>query len=276
LTAAVWPTPALDPVFELMWVKVVQGSDVTLVGALYHPPSPLYQPTQLLDHIETAVMRIQTDFPDAHIILAGDLNALSDSEVVIRTGLTSIVSQPTRGNNLLDRVYVSDQQYSGVKVVKSSVKSDHQVIVVYSGDVMATVEKTRRVCTFRKHTPAQHAHFLASVSDMAPMHVVNLDSHGDPQEEYDRLYTMLTELLDAYYPVRSVTITSADSPYVTPTVKYMLRRKNKLMRSGKIEQAAALAVKIGDTIKKFNSAELGRVDVLSDAGNIWAKVRQLT
>jgi hypothetical protein len=48
------------------------------------------------------------------------------------------------------------------------------------------------------------------------------------------------------------------------------------MRAGKIEQAAALAVKIGDAIKKFNSAELGRVDVLSDAGNMWAKVRQLT
>jgi hypothetical protein len=56
----------------------------------------------------------------------------------------------------------------------------------------------------------------------------------------------------------------------------MLRRKNKLMRAGKTEQAAALAVKIGDAIKKFNSAELCRVDVLSDAGNMWAKVRQLT
>ena len=53
-----------------------------------------------------------------------------------------------------------------------------------------------------------------------------------------------------------ITLTSADPPYVTPTVKGMLRRKNHLMRVGRTEEAAALAVKIGVTIKSHNSAEL--------------------
>jgi hypothetical protein len=44
----------------------------------------------------------------------------------------------------------------------------------------------------------------------------------------------------------------------------MLRRKNQLMRKGREEEAAALAVKIGDAIKKYTSAELSRADVLSD------------
>jgi gmma-aminobutyric acid receptor subunit gamma/cGMP-dependent protein kinase 2 len=61
-----------------------------------------------------------------------------------------------------------------------------------------------------------------------------------------------------------------------PAVKYMLRKKNKWMRAGKIEQATALAAKIGVAIKQFNSAELSRVDVLADPINMWAKVRQLT
>ena len=55
-----------------------------------------------------------------------------------------------------------------------------------------------------------------------------------------------------------------------------MRRKNALMRAGRVERAAALAVKIGDAIKRHNSAELSRVDVLSDPRNMWAKVRQLT
>ena len=46
------------------------------------------------------------DYPDSHIILAGNLNILSDNELVIRTGVTSIVNQPTTGNSLLDRIYV--------------------------------------------------------------------------------------------------------------------------------------------------------------------------
>jgi len=38
-------------------------------------------------------------------------------------------------------------------------------IVVYCADTITTVNRTRDVCTFQKHTSAEHAHFLASVSD---------------------------------------------------------------------------------------------------------------
>jgi len=101
-------------------------------------------------------------------------------------------------------------------------------------------------------------------------HVVN------PQEEFDGLYDAMRQLLDHFYPLRTVTITSADPPYVTPTVKSMLRRRNVLTRAGNVEQAAAFTVKIGVAIKQHNSAELSRVDVLSDPHNMWSKVRQLT
>ena len=266
------PVAGNNPDFEILWVKVIQSGDITFVGALYHPPSPVYDTTHLLDYIEATVLQMQQDFPDAHLILAGDFNQLSDSEIVARTGLTSVQSPPTRGRSRLDRLYVSDLEYSGIKVVKSAAKSDHLAIVAYTGIVKNTVGKTRRVCTFRKHTAAQNAHFLASVSD--PVHIVNLD--GDPQEEYDKLYRVMTELLDTYFPERTVTITSADPPYCTPAIKYMLRRKNRLMRSGHVEKAGALALKIGEAITKFNSAELSRVDVLSDSRSMWSKVRQLT
>ena len=105
---------------------------------------------------------------------------------------------------------------------------------------------------------------------------MNPDGRGDPQQEFDRLYSVLLGLLDEYYPERTVTITSSDPPYVTPAIKHMLRQKNKLMRAGQVEQAGALAVKIGEAIKKFCSAELSRVDVLADSRSMWAKVRQLT
>jgi len=44
------------------------------------------------------------------------------------------------------------------------------------------------------------------------------------------------------------------------------------MRAGKIEQAA----KIGEAIKRHNSAELSRVDVVTNAQSMWAKVCELT
>ena len=252
----------------------MQNSDVTFKRSLYHPPSPIYDTADLLDIIGDTVLRIHQKYPDSHIILAGDLNTLSDSELVIRTGMTSIVNQSTRGNSFLDRIYVSDAQYSGVKVVKSAVKSDHMAIVAYTGVVMTTVGKTRRICTHRKHTSAQHAHFLASVS--APIHTANTCDNVDPHDEYNLLYGMLCSLLDHYHPERRVTITSADAPYITTAVESMLRWKNSLMRSGRVEEAATIAVKIGAAIRQYNSSELSRVDVLNEPRAMWTKVRQLT
>ena len=48
------------------------------------------------------------------------------------------------------------------------------------------------------------------------------------------------------------------------------------MRAGRVEQATALAIKIGGAIRAYNSAELSRVDVLANSQGMWAKVRQLT
>jgi len=83
MRATEWqPTPPLDRVFELTWIRFVQDSHVTFIGAIYHPPMPLYKPADILSHIEDAVLRINLECPGSHIVLAGDLNTLPDSEVI--------------------------------------------------------------------------------------------------------------------------------------------------------------------------------------------------
>ena len=53
-----------------------------------------------------------------------------------------------------------------------------------------------------------------------------------------------------FYPVQYVTVTSRDPEFITPQVKAMLRRKNRLMRAGREEEAGALALQIGKIIKR--------------------------
>jgi len=55
----------------------------------------------------------------------------------------------------------------------------------------------------------------------------------------------------------------------------MLRKKNTPVRSGKVEQSA-LSKKICEAIKKYNTSELGNVDMLFHSKSVWVKVRQLT
>jgi len=76
------------------------------------------------------VAEITHDYPTAEIILTGDLNQLRDDDLIERTGLTQIVSQPTRDASLLDRIFISDPQlYPVVRVVTSVVKGDHKAVV---------------------------------------------------------------------------------------------------------------------------------------------------
>ena len=53
-----------------------------------------------------------------------DLNQLTDDDLTARTGLVQIVHQPTRGTNILYRIFVSNPQlYSSVRVVASVVRA---------------------------------------------------------------------------------------------------------------------------------------------------------
>ena len=78
------------------------------VSALYHPPKPLHQLTELLDHIEAGISTLTTAYHAVTDVLAGDFNTLDDSEVVSHTAMHSIVNRPTRAGNILDRVYVNE------------------------------------------------------------------------------------------------------------------------------------------------------------------------
>jgi len=96
-------------------------------------------------------------------------------------------------------------------------------------------------------TPTQHAAFLQLVSSQNfKLPEVTDDTH----QSFDRFYDVVLGILNKFYPVRYVTVTSRDPAFITPQVKAMLRRKNRLMRAGREEEAGALALHIGKTTKR--------------------------
>jgi len=88
------------------------------------------------------VNEIINTFPSAQVILAGDVNQLSSTEIIVRTGLTLNVYEPTRGDNKLDNIYSLDPCYDSVKIVRSVIKSDHKAIVAYTGASKVAYKKT--------------------------------------------------------------------------------------------------------------------------------------
>ena len=86
----------------------------------------------------------------------------------------------------------------------------------------------------------------------------------------------MLDLLNHFYPERTITLSSRNPDFVTPSIKAKLRRKNRLMRAGRIEEANALAQRIGKAIANRNRARLSHVNTKTHVKDMWAAVRQLT
>jgi len=266
--SSLWTCTTDDTVFELLWARVGDA----IVGALYHPPKPQYAIDSLLDYIESCVDELLHDYPGLPIVLAGDFNQLPDIAVAERTGFIQLVQQPTRGANILDRLYVSQPLYLTVRVVRSVVRSDHRAVVAHSRQHRFTAKTTERR-TYRKVTPAKHALFL--------QHLPNIDFNSiseivDTQLSFDHFYDIALHLLNEHYPEQTVTVTSRDPDYITAEIKSMLRHKNRLMRKGRVEKASALADRIGKLITKRSKSRLTRISHRTDVKDMWAAVRQVT
>ena len=89
---------------------------------------------------------------------------------------------------------------------------------------------------------------------------------------YDYLYTMLNR----YYPERETTVTTTDPYFVAPVVKAMLRRKNRLMQAGRVEEAAAIAKTVWSIIHQRNSVHLRKYGTRQNVCETWSKVWEVT
>src|SRR6218665_1756879 len=126
---------------------------------------------------------------------------------------------------------------------------------------------------FRRRTPAMHASLLH--------HLKNFDDSKlaistDMSVAWDEFYGTINGWLEQFYPMRVVSVTSREPDYMTPDIKYLLRRKNRLMRRGALEEASALAIKIGRGIAHHNSQELRKLDENACPKDLWQCVNSLT
>ena len=97
------------------------------------------------------------------------------------------------------------------------------------------------------HTPSQNAillQYLATIDLSSSPDPEELSRTPDPQAVYDSFYASALALLEEFYPERTITVTSRDP---SPELHYTgdqskvtrLRQKNRLMRAGRVDEAAS-------------------------------------
>jgi hypothetical protein len=109
-----------------------------------------------------------------------------------------------------------------------------------------------------------------------PEPTASSDPSVNTQAEFDHFYSCALGLLDEFYPEKTVTMTTRDPNCINPEIKYKLRRKNRLMRAGRVEEAGALAERIGKDMARHSKSQFNKIDSKVNAKDMWAAVRKLT
>ena len=106
-------------------------------------------------------------------------------------------------------------------VYKSSIKTDHLGVILPPARKLKPI---RTKVAFRDQREHRRRDFEIKIQTCDWKHVTestNID------EAVTRLNTTIIELMNECLPVRTVTMSSRDPPWMSPLVKYLLKKKNK-------------------------------------------------
>jgi len=202
-----------DENFEILWVKTFINDRECFIGALYHPPKPVYVTSDFLIYLERSLEAISISSLNPYIILAGDFNQIDDNSITDMGLFLSHERLLTHCGHPLDKIFVSESMYTNVKTVKSAINTKHDAVVARSDNsFIVDSNKVHNKCSFRKPTPAQNAAFLSALKSFDWSPVTSADMI---QVAADKFYDCCTMLLNKFYATKSATITSRDPPYVT-------------------------------------------------------------
>lgn len=239
---------------------------------VYHPPKPVYNSKDFIARLTDDVDYLSCSFPQAILLLTGDFNRLDLSTFLADTGLILMDTGATRGRHELDRFITNSPDFSFCTVAKSCLNTDHQALLVNcSVPSAADSRKTRRVVTF----PDIRQHNLAKLSEVLQQQDwTDITTEADIDISYCAFVDRLTTLVHSVIPFRHITVTNYwyTPTHITPLVRSLLRRRNKLMRRGKIDAAGELSAKIGRLIVEHREHELRDVNY-KDTKKLWSKVR---
>ena len=255
---------------ELLWIQLTFQSRHFIIGAVYHPPKPKYQETDLLLEIEFSLTTFSNQFQSSVNILCGDFNQLPDASIRM-LGLHCISTAPTHAGHYLDRIYCSDFLDYKCYTVNSVVQTKHKAIIASNcDDKLTCCSSLKRKLQYRSHTPTQNAAFISYLSSCYWNDVIECD---DVQSGFDLFYAIAHELLDQYYPQSSITVGERDPSFVTPLIKKLLRKRNKLMRSGKIEKAEAITQRVSQCV--ISRCQSACSNLQRGSKQMWDKVREI-
>jgi hypothetical protein len=258
--------------FEKLWLKFSYCDNDYYAACCYHPPSPQYQPVDLINEIINDIdCIVQCDGLCPTIFVAGDFNNLNTNFLEETCGLSLIVHEITHGKRILDKVFTNRVDLFYSCVFKSLLKTKHLAVVVNSVQtpnvVQNVVRKYVKVYDVRAHVIDKLRAVIAG-SDWSDVYDCD-----DVSLMYSLFLQKCNYIIEHCVPAKSVSLGPRDPKFITPLIKSLLRSRNKLRRAGKLEKANLLAVKINCLIAQERSNSLAKLETAGPK-KLWEAVHK--
>ena len=258
---------------EIMWLHCSHKNLQFCVCLCYFPPNPIHDVTQFVDQLSQSIDYVSDNIQNDFIVICGDFNNLRTDFLCVDYGLMQIVEQPTHGTNYLDKMFISRPDLYECLVCSSALKTKHKAIIARHSDTgkdvasnfRANTSSKLKVFDLRPHN-IDHLRYSVGTFDWSFL----FDLH-DIDDMYSQFIDTVKCLINRCIPYKTVKIRKSEPYYITPRIKSMLNTRNRLRRSGKVQEADALAEKINSEITSLQARHL---DGLSTANpkELWKAV----
>jgi hypothetical protein len=237
-TSVCLPFVPTESKFEFIWRRITLCENNSFIlCALYHPPkssTTLYKPCELLTELDQIIEKCYNMYPNDFLVVAGDLNSLDVVNLATDHGLVQMVDQPTHGNNILDKFLTNRPDLFNINLLTSSIKTKHKAILVNCGNACCDARPSLsqssevKIVHYFYDIREQHMEKLFSA-------INNFDWHNiqNADQDIDTTYSLFANtcrsLINQHIPLRKVTVGRKDPHFISPLVKTLLRKRNKLM-----------------------------------------------
>jgi Reverse transcriptase (RNA-dependent DNA polymerase) len=257
---------------EILWIKCCYESIDYYIACCYHPPKPSYKAKLLTDAVAKDLEFLLCLASNPIIFVTGDLNQLHTDFLEQDFGLTQIVTMPTHGKNIIDKVFCNRPDIFSSLVLKSLVKTKHDAVLVndqtVTRSILAVTRKKIIVHDLRSHNIDK---LRFNIGSFNWCELIN--QHRDVQSLYNEFMLCLFAIIDTSIPMKTVSIGPKDPEFITPLVKSLLMKRNKLRRRGELEKANDLATKINTMITENRTVRLKNMEDCS-IKDLWSAVKQ--
>ncbi|XP_072172620.1 uncharacterized protein [Diadema setosum] len=217
---------------EVLWIKLKSSSQFRLrshiyVAVVYSPPRSEHR-EELCNHLIDTVDSIRAMSDSASLLITGDFNDLDASPLEQHTALVQIVTNPTRGTAILDKIFTDIACEHHEPVICAPIaNSDHSLISLKSIHDHACRQSVQ--FTYRPYRDSAVRSFGQWITEM-DWSVIN--TLPDVNTKVDFFRQLLSDQYRSHFHRVTVKRRVADKAWMTNIIRSLISARNSAFKRG--------------------------------------------